>query len=1137
MNLTRLLIRRPLLTAMPFVAIGLLGIVALSQLPVNSLPNINFPAVTVRITDPGASSTTIEQSVTKPVEAAVNAVGGISQLTGTSAQGLSQVVAQFSSGTSVTAAANQVSQAVGRIESRLPPNVSPPSILQVNPLARPIMTVVLSGGSNENLYQVATQTLQPQLQLVSGVGQVVVNGGVPVQANVVLNTGLLEARGITVPQVNQAIDAQDVAVPAGTTTGSPPSNGGAGTGGNGAAGGTGNVVQVGQQATNASQLARVVVGQNGNGVVRLGEVASVSVGPGQATTTATLNGRPTVAVDITAQANANALSTDSAVRSALTSLDKTLPPGTHAKIVADTTSFIRASLSATEEDLILAILLASLVILFFLQSPRQTLIVIVAIPTSLLATMLMMDVFGFSLDLISLLALSLLIGILVDDSVVVIENITRHLHLGSAPEDAAFDGRMEIGAAAVALTLTDVVIFSPMAFAGGTVGQVLLEFGGTIVVASLFSLLVGFTLTPMLAARWLRPPGPREHRTRLAMVLERGIASLGAAYARGLRRSLGHRRVVLAVAGSTVVISVLLVTTGMLGSTFVPTADVGQVAATVIMPPGSTLAATDNALTSLTSLIRSNISGVTNVYATAGGVGGVKSSGSGQLTIDLVAKTRRQQSASVIATRVTELAQRVPGIRVQASVPGPFTGPGSSGLQVILRGPDLPVLQQLAGQAQAKLAPLSQLSQVQDTAGLAAPSWDVRVNQVAARSYGLSATGIGQSVAAAVGGTVLPATVQAPSGVNLPVDVTVAGGSTTSLSQLLALPVGQASPTVAGLAPAGTTTTGGTTGGTAASSSSKPAAPGYPVPAPVTLGEVATVSHTSAPVVIEDYGQLPQVTVLTVPANGVPLSAAKAAVTRALASLHMPSGYDILYGGQAKAQSTAFGPLLVSLALAPLLIYLLLAALYESLVLPFAVLLSLPLAIMGAFLALVASQQTLNMFSMIGLLFLMGLVSKNAILLVDYTETLRGRGRSRVEALVEAGSARLRPILMTTVTVVVASMPIAFSATSGSEYRSPMALVLIGGLSSSTLFTLFFVPTLYTYLDSVRQRWWRRKGGAPKRWGPGGGGDQTTGSLPIAEPAQNGNGAGLDHLRVEVGVARGGHYMTDGGAGAVRPAP
>ena len=1026
--ITRISIRRPVFVTMAFAAVALLGAVGATRLPVTELPKVDFPAVTITVSDLGSNSQTVEQNVTTPIEQSLAQVSGISEIDGTSGPGVSQVVVQLDSGVDVDSAANDISQAVGSIGRKLPSGASTPTITKTNPYATPLLTVDFSGQAPQQLYDTVTAIAEPRLQLADGVGQITLAGGVATNADVQLNPTLLESRGITIAEVDQALTTSSSDVAAGSVDS-----------------GSQDTQVVTKSATGSvSALSGIVVGNDDGAPVTLGEVATVTEAPAAPLNTSELNGKPTVSLTITAQDGANEIATDDAVKAALGALQNQLPSGVTATVTSDTSVFTRAALTATAQDLVLAVILASLVILLFLQSAKETLIVLVAIPTSLLTTLLAMYVLHFSLDVISLLAFSLLIGILVDDAIVVLESISRHLAAGQDPESAAYNGRNAIGAAAVALTLTDVVVFLPVVFASGVTGQILLEFGVIITIASLVSLCVSFTLTPMLAAKLLKPRPAEEYpthgrpRRRIAGALEAGVSGLTRGYERLLRSSLRVRPMVLIAGAAAAAISVLLVTTQRLPSTYAPSEDTGLVNVTAVMPSGTTIGATDAALQQLADLVHAQIAGVTNISTSASSIG------AGSMTVDLVDKTERPESAAAAAQSISRLALTIPGMRAAATVPNALVPPNGNGLQIVLRGPDPQTVTQLATTVSEPLGRLPQLGQVLDTASATSAGYDIQVNQAEAASLGVTQQQVADTLATAIGGT-QAGYIQTSQGVEEAIEIQLADPNLTE-QQLLNLPVA-------------------TTAARAASGASPNAAA-----APVTLGQVATVSPGSAPYTINDYDQLPEATIRTTLAANSTSSAAVSAIQKTLAGVTFPPGYDYVITGENQQQASAFAPLETALELSPLLVYMLLAALYESLLIPLCVILAVPLATAGAFCTLVWANQTLNLFSLIGLLMLIGLVSKNAILLVDHAERLRRSGVPRTQAVVEAGRIRLRPIIMTTLTVVIAMLPIALIDSAGSEDRAPMAFVLIGGMTGSTLLTLLVVPTLYTYLDALRER-------------------------------------------------------------------
>ena len=494
-NLTALSIKRPVTILMVLGFFVIAGLVAFTKLPVRRLPNINYPYVRVVIGDPGSNASTISQQITTPIEKALSSESGVVSMVGTSAPGRSEVALQFVGGTNIDQKAASIALALEKIAHSLPSGATPPSIIKANPSALPMMDVAIYGPlASSQLYTLATNLVAPTLQEISGVAQVAVVGGRPAVVNIDVHSSELAAYGISMAQVDAALRAQNTAITGGLTV-------------------VGNqelLVRTHGGYSSVAALQSLPILSRPGGAVLLGDVATITQGLAQEQSNATLNGKPAVGLVITASSTANALSVDNQIRQALKELQPQLPSGVSTTITGDVTNYVRAALSNVELDLFLGIFIAALVLAIFLHRLTNTIIVMLAIPVSLISTFAVMYFLHFSLDLISLMALSLLIGILVDDSIVVLENIHRHRAMGKEPGQAAIDGRMEIGAAAVAITLTDVVVYAPVAFVSGNVGQLFREFGLTIVAATLFSLLVSYTLTPMLAARWSKRM-PRPH--------------------------------------------------------------------------------------------------------------------------------------------------------------------------------------------------------------------------------------------------------------------------------------------------------------------------------------------------------------------------------------------------------------------------------------------------------------------------------------------------------------------------------------------------------------------------------------------------------------------------------------------------
>ncbi len=1031
MNLTKISIERPVTILMVIGALLIAGAISFTRLPVRRLPNVDFPFVRATIAYPGASPTDIERLVVDPMEQALANVSGVVQMSAIAAPGRGTVTLQFQNGTDTSIAAVDVSQALARAARAFPTGSLAPVITAANPAALPLMNIALSGRLTQSqLYTLAVERVAPALDQVAGVASVNVVGGREPQVNVLVHPTAMEEYRVSLAQVVAALASSNRSTPAGSLVQN----------------GTTYLLRTSGLFRSVAQLRSVVVAKRPGGDVQLGDVASVGLGYARQGSTAELNGQPAVGLVLTAQSTANSLAVDTAVHTALADLAPSLPPGVHLTVVGNVTRFTRASLHDVEFDLVLAVLITGVVLWAFLHRLQHTLIVLAAIPTSLIITFTVMYALHFSLDLISLMALSLLIGILVDDAVVVLENIHRHVSLGEAVAAAAYNGRMEIGAAAVAITLTDVVVYGPTAFVSGNVGQLFREFGLTITAATLISLFISFTLTPMLASRWLQSRGGGAAGAAtgaagvgrgFAAAWDRAYGALVARYRRTLRWALDHPGAVLLVALAALVFSALAVPAGWVGTTFAPKEDIGTFTVQLRFPPTVTLGESQADVHALAAAIHA-LPGVTDVYASAGFAAGLGTGiGTGQITVDLLPKGQRPGLFTYYQPTVLRLARAYPGMKAHVAVQNPLVLPGGRALQIQLTGPSLSTLASLAQAVEARIGGLPGVVNVGSSALQPSPEIQVEISHAEASYLGVSSGALGTLVADAVAGhiaTILQPLANAP---GLPVDVQVAGGAALSAQQLSDLPV----PTPHGVVP---------------------------------LAQVARIHYTTAPASLDFVNRQLAVTVsATVESHDLGRVALEAAA--ALHGLPLPAGYSWSLGGQAAQQRAAFGPLAGALALSVLLVYMLLAALYESLLYPLILILTLPLATVGAMLGLMVTGHTLNIFSFIGLIMLTGLVAKNAILLVDYTGTLRRRGYALVDALVEAGSVRLRPILMTTATMVFAMLPLAISQGAGSEDRQPMAVVVIGGVLTSTLLTLVVVPVMYRLMTPWADRLGRRR--------------------------------------------------------------
>jgi HAE1 family hydrophobic/amphiphilic exporter-1 len=1091
MWLTRLAVGRPLTVLMGLLGLVIMGGVAYTFLKIDRLPPISIPFVSVSMTYTGATAQDVEQLISIPIENAVSGMPGVASVTSSSSEGSSNVAVQLADGTDPTQAALEVERRVNAIRSRLPADAGDPRVNKADPNAQPIMEVALTGGSPDQLFQVANDQFVPTLQSVPGVASVNISGGLQSEVQVKLDYTKLQAYGLTVAALTTALTNANVDAPVGSIQQSAQ---------------TLDVRSLGAFQT-VDDLANMVVTQTpSGGPVLLRDVADVSMGYKQQTQLQRLSGHDAVGLQIVKQSDANALQVGDDVRVALRKLHALLPDQSNIVITNDTSVFTRASLDAIQHDLLLSVLLVGGVMLLFLHAWRHTVIVLLAIPTSLISTFLVMYALGFSLNIMSLMALALMIGILVDDSIVVLENIHRHLQFGENPQQAALNGRGEIGMAAIAITMADVVVYTPLAFISGILGQLFRQYGLTVVAATLFSLLISFTLTPMLASRWLRHDTKTSNSpmARFGRWWDEHFEQLGRGVARIVPASVKLRWVILLLSAGVVAGAVAMVPLGLIGSEYAPQEDSDMFSVNISTPPGTSLPVTDDAAKQMESALL-NMPEVQYVFTSVsngGGFGFGRGGGRASLDVQVVPKQQRSRSVFDMIDQVRAIGRRMPGVTVNADAPSPlgggggFGGSGTASVNVQIAGPDLSTLNQISDQVIATMGTVQGMVDVRNSSSAGNPELHIQLDRSRMAQLNVTSQAVATALRTAVSGTVV--TEYRPAG-ETQLDITMIGNDADrlDLGSLAAIPVGTGSTTGSGT---GTTTT------TASSTTSTSTAP--PI---VTLGQIATIGYGTGPVQIQRVDRNRTMTI-TGTAAGRPIGDVAKDVTTSLNQIALPAGYSYQLRGGVQQLNNSFATLGQALVLSILLEYMLLVALYESWFYPIVLILGVPLGIVGALLGLYVTHNTLNIFSIIGLIMAVGLVAKTGILLVDFTNTLRKRGMGRTEALSEAARVRLRPILMTTATMTCGMLPLALKLEPGAESRAPMAVVVIGGLLSSTILAIFVTPALYTLLDDLQSLIFRPSRG-PK-----------VEHEPVMVPA------GVPAAPVPVGAVAAAHAMASSGA-------
>ncbi|MSQ42529.1 MAG: efflux RND transporter permease subunit, partial [Dehalococcoidia bacterium] len=794
----------------------------------------------------------------------------------------------------------------------------------------------------------------------------------------------------------------------------------------------------------ARALEGVIVTGVGGQQVRLADIATVHDAATERKQATRSNGKQAILIAIGQQSGTNLTDVTDSVRQALPLIRATLPQTSNIAVVLDATPFVRNSLTGIQEELAGAVVLTSLILLAFLHNPRAAVIVLLSIPTTLLTTFVAMQMMGFSLNFLSMLGLTLTIGILVDDSIVVIENILRHLARGEKPQTAALMGRAEIGLAAVAITLVDVVVFAPTGLVSGQVGGFFREFGFTIAAATLISLVVSFTLTPMLATYLLRAGDAevsaeaRGFGARFGRWWDGWFGALEERYRAILAWSLVHRVAVASVATASVVAGVSLITTGTVPVEFVPHADSNFFTISTEAPPGTALEAHEAAMRQVDDILAGmpELEVVTSsVGVRSRGAFGSASSGEarfGAVTILTIPSDERRDIFAVMDDARERLAV-VSGIKINVSMQSGGPGGNQAPISVRITGAELDTLTRIAAQIEAMLQGIPGVINVSNGAPAGQPQIRVEIDQARAADLGVSAASVGGMVRTAFAGTVATK-LQNPDGTQTDVRVLLTQGARLTTSTVGGLPV--------------VTATGRT----------------------VPLRQVADITLTDGPTQIARFDRARVVNVGGDLANGETLAGLQPAILKGIEELGLPPGYSAGLAGQSEEQAESFGQLFLALGASIVLAYLLMALLYDSLLHPLVILFALPAAVGGAIFGLLLFGYSFSVFSMIGMILLVGLAIKNGILLVDRTNQNRRAGMEVRAALLEAGPVRLRPILMTSLTIAMALLPTALQLGEGAEFRAPLAATVIGGVVSSTLLTLVLVPVVYTIVDDI-PRW------------------------------------------------------------------
>jgi HAE1 family hydrophobic/amphiphilic exporter-1 len=1034
MFLSDVSIKRPVFATMLMVALVVLGLVSYRRLAIDEYPDVTYPVISVSTPYPGASPDVMMRQVSKPMEEALNTVQGIKEINSSSTQGNSQVRVTFNLGVDIGVAQQDVQAKVARIRRSLPPNIDEPIIQHFDPNDSPIMSIAMQSSERgiRELTDLANEVVGVRFEAIAGVGGINVNGGNSRQIQIQLDPSAMRAYNVSPVQVTLALQRENQEVPAGRVT----------------HGATEQLVSISGRVTDPRAFADIAVMVRNGVPVRLGDVAKVVDGAEERRSAAEIAERghepsAAVSIDVLKIAESNTVAVADSVRVGMVALQQVLPADVKLTIIRDSSQKIREALRDVELTIVLGALLTILIIYLFLNSWRSTVITGLTLPVSIISAFFIMWVFNFTLNTMTLLALSLAIGLLIDDAIVVRENIVRHLEMGKDHHRAAKEGTNEIGLAVAATTLAVVAVFFPVAFMGGMIGRIFLQFGVTVAFAVLVSLFVSFTLDPMLSSIWHDPdvesgeshgklPKGKELNPirRVAFAFNAQFERIADRYPGWLGWALRRRLVVVSAAAASIIAALLIIP--RLGFTWMPDADTGEMTVGFRTPPGSSLSYTLGKGREIADFLRKQPD-VDFTYLSVGGGGG-RGINNGNVYVRLRPKSQRRPLA-VIQTDLRKELLKLPNVRPTIQGQQSIFGGRGQPIKINVQGPEVTRLKIEAARVLAAVRGVPGVAEPNSSDEGELPQLDVRVDRQETWRAGLSINSIGGTLQPLFAGQ-RATRWEDPDGFEHDVMVMYPDSMRTSAADVAGIVI----PSTAVNAATGQ-------------------------PAMIPLSQVAEVRAGVGPQQIDRRNLEQQVSINSGVLPGLSMGDVANLVKGAINALGLPPGYHIVFGGDVQNLEETKGYVSEAIILACVFIYLILASLFGSFFQPLAIMLALPLSFIGVALALLLTKGNINVMTMIGVIMLMGLVTKNGILLVDFTNQERARGVPRFEALLSAARIRLRPIIMTTVAMIFGMIPLALALGEGSEQRAPMARAVIGGLITSTLLTLFVVPVVYTLLD------------------------------------------------------------------------
>ncbi|HBZ42698.1 MAG TPA: nodulation protein NolG [Maritimibacter sp.] len=1025
MFLTRISVNQPVFATMVMIAVMVVGVFSYSRLPVEQFPDVDFPVVAVVTSYPGATPEAVESDIIEPIEDSISTLAGIDTVESTALTGSSLVIVQFDLEVDSATAVQDVRDRVSQISGLLPDNAEDPRILRFDPSDFPIISIGISSEEVEigALTKITEDVISKRISNLRGVGQASVVGGLPRQVQIDIDPDRQTALNVGIAEVASAVAQENQDVPAGAVTGD----------------GTSQSVQVEGRIETLRAFEDIIVARRAGQAIRLGDMADVSLGLAERDSLAMLNGRDALAIDILKIQGANTVDVAERVQEEVKKMQEDPDfEGIDIRILRDNSLSVVESFHSVQSMIVEGAILATIIVFLFLNSWRSTVITGLTLPISIIGTMTAIYALGFTLNMMTLMALSLAVGILIDDAIVVRENIMRHLHMGKTHRQAALDGTNEIGLAVLATTLSIVSVFLPVAFMEGIIGRFFLQFGITVSVAVMISLFVSFTLDPMMSSVWYDPAADENAKRgwlgRQVQKFDRFFDWIGQQYGKLLKKALKFRKTTLSVAFAAFVGSFALFP--MIGGEFIPASDTGEIQVDMQAPVGTSLDRTAEKIAQVDTLLREQFPEIERTYAT---VNSGTTSGDNNATIVgiLVPSDQRARTPQQLTSPVRDALAQIPGAAFSVGAAGGM-GPVEPPIVLKIFGPDLRVLERLSGELADKLAQIDGLVDIDTTLDDPQPTLGINVDRDAAFDLGVSLGAIGDTLTSMLEGQTVSEWTT-PQGESLDVVVRLPDRARQDTGYLGSLPIAQS----------------GATGSQDL----------------IRLDQVATITQSEGPGEINRENRERSVRVTANLASGVRPGDVTEAINSAMESIGMPLGYGTGAGGETEDMADLALAAAAALALAIIFIYLVLASQFGSFMQPFAIMTSLPLALIGVMGGLLVFDSTLNVMSIIGFIMLMGLVTKNAILLVDNAnQHVRDEGMNLFDALVNAGRTRFRPIVMTTLAMIFGMLPLALNIHGGTGQNASMAHAVIGGLISSSLLTLVVVPVALTYTDGFG-RW------------------------------------------------------------------